>query len=116
MAKVQQSIRLTFNEDGAVLLRHPTVEEYNDFLAAGYPSLRGGRLSAANSVDARVAFFDKLVTGFENIEDDDGQITVETKDRFPVEYKVECIFVAFDQQRHVELVKNSGGTSGTTST
>ena len=105
---------LHVGEDGIVRLRWPTAQEWNDFFAAGFPTVRGPQISNADSVAARVTLFDQTVVSFENVEDEQGPITVEGKERFPAPLKVQAIWLAFERSNDMALEKNSAGTSSAT--
>lgn len=83
--------------DAAFVLRNPTDQEYNDYYAE--------RFEKNNIVRARAALFDELLVEVENLEDDDGVIGIEQKDRIPAKLKAEAVFIAFDRDE-VDL-KNS---------
>jgi hypothetical protein len=81
-------------------LRRPTTQELNEFLASRY-DVRGGLTD--NSINARCEFFDLLLTGVEDLEDDSGPITVDRKDEIPSNWKNQIIFQLFET---VEVEKN----------
>lgn len=109
MAKLRSEgkgrIEVNIGDDGLLILREPTNREWNEFVAARYPMIKGKPKDRSN--DARAELFDKLLVSIENIEDDDGQITRETaKDRIPVRIKAEAIFKALENEEVAEI-KNS---------
>ena len=86
---------ISVGEDGEIEFREPTNKEWNNFSAARYPVQRGGKVKD-NSTQARVDLFDLLVIRIERVEDAQGPITVETKDRLPIRIKTAAIFEAFE--------------------
>jgi hypothetical protein len=112
MLVVSEKVSVSIQGKGAVELRRPTTEEWNKFNAEAYPTLRGSRLVSADAVKARVELFDALVTGFRDITHPDGSVfTLSDRDRFPVEWKTQIIYTAFEFGESMELVKNSDGIS-----
>jgi hypothetical protein len=103
MAKLGNEIQIKIGEDGLIVLRQPTNREWNAFEAERY-QLRRNKIQD-NASKARVALFDTLVVKIENVEDDQGPITLETKDRIPDRRKAEMIFKALEADDAVE-VKN----------
>jgi len=103
MAKLSGEIEVKVGEDGLIVLRKPTNKEWNDFDAARYPVSRNKIKNHA--IEARAELFDKLVVRIENLEDDQGPITLETKARIPDRHKGVIIFKAFETDEEIE-VKN----------
>ena len=121
MALIKSRIRLRVkagtddpNDDGFVEMRQPTAEEWNEFMRTGFPTLRAGRMIGENAVLARVKLFDALVTKFENLQDEEGEITLDCKERFPATYKTQAIFGGLELGTELELEKNSEGTFANT--
>ena len=76
-------------------LREPTNEEQNKFLGKRYKMKRNKMED--KSLDARVEFFDLLLTGVNNLEDADGKpITPERKDLIPNRWKDKVVFRLFE--------------------
>jgi hypothetical protein len=94
--KFVEEIEIQVGEDGIVKLRQPTNEEWNQFCNERYEVGRHNKLKD-KGFQARVKLFDKLVTSIDNCEDSQGEITVESKDRFPSRLKAELIFNALEQ-------------------
>jgi hypothetical protein len=103
MAKLPNGARakLTLSTgDAYVTLREPTNEEMNEYQASKFNGPDKATPAEAMMHLKRVMgeFFDKLVTGFEDLEDSEGQpVTVERKDEFPLHLKAEIIFQRFDR-------------------
>lgn len=104
MAKLTKEIQVKVGEDGLIVLREPTNKEWNEFEADRYPVGKKNRMKD-NSGPARCNLFDKLVVKIENIEDDSGPITLESKDRFPARFKAQIIFDSFENGQEID-VKN----------
>ena len=104
MAKLGKEIEVKIGEDGVIVLREPTNKEWNEFSAERYPVGRHNKMKD-NSGAARAVLFDTILTKVENIEDDEGPITLETKDRIPARLKGQIIFDAFETGSDVD-VKN----------
>ena len=78
------------------ILRKPSNKELNDFLADRYDTTRRGRLKD-RSVAARADFFDMLLTGVENlVDDDDNPITPAAAEKIPLNWKSSIIFSEFE--------------------
>ena len=103
MAKLNGEIEVKVGDDGLIALREPTNREWNDFEAARYPLSRNKIKNHA--LEARADLFDKLVVRIENIEDDQGPITLETKERIPDRKKGAIVFQVFEADAEIE-VKN----------
>lgn len=103
MTKIGNDVEVKVGEDGLIVLRRPTNAEWNKFEADRYPLHRNKVTNAG--LEARCALFDKLLVEVENVEDNQGPITVEGKDRIPNSMKGEIIFQAFESGSEVE-VKN----------
>ena len=102
MAKLPNGarIRLTLSTgDAWVILREPTNEEMNDYQARKFYAPDKATPAEAMMHVKRVQgeFFDTLVTGFEDLEDGEGAVTVERKDVFPLHLKAEIVFRRFDR-------------------
>ena len=102
--KLSNEIKVDAGDDGHVVLREPTAREWNNYTAAK-GQLRGQRYIDKTS-QARGDLFDKIVMNIEGIEDDNGPITMETKDRIPLRLKSQIIFKAFEEEDAID-VKNS---------
>lgn len=103
--KIRNEYRITIGEDGLIVLREPTTKEWNEFTAAQFNIGRKGKIS--NQIEiARQELFDKLLIAVENLEDDEGKITVETKHRIPARLKSRIIIDTFESGEEVD-VKNS---------
>ena len=101
--KLKSNVKISVRADGELVpltLRQPTTKELNEFLASRY-DVRGGLTD--NSINARCEFFDLLLTGVEDLEDDRGPITVDRKDQIPSNWKNQIIFQLFET---VEVEKN----------
>lgn len=94
--KIRKEIEVQVGEDGLVVFREPTNQEWNDFVAERYPVGRHARMKD-NSEGARAKLFDKLAVRFEKLEDDAGEINIDGKDRIPMRLKASLIFTAFEQ-------------------
>lgn len=104
MAKLAKDVEVRIGTDGLIILREPTIKEWNEFTSERYPVGKRNQMKD-NSSAARLSLFDKLLIRIENIEDDQGVITLETKDRIPARMKVQIIFDAFESGQDVD-VKN----------
>ena len=80
--------------DGTVILREPTNKEWNEFSSELLTFKRHGKMRD-ESAEARGRLFDRLLVRLDNFEDEKGPITLETKDRFPLRFKSDIIFNAF---------------------
>jgi hypothetical protein len=94
--KIKKEIEVQVGEDGLVVFREPTNEEWNAFTAERYPVGRHARMKD-NSAEARAKLFDKLAVRFDKLEDEIGPIAVEDKARIPMRLKASLIFTAFEQ-------------------
>jgi hypothetical protein len=103
MAKLNGEIEVKVGDDGLIALRNPTNKEWNDFEAARYPLSRNKIKNHA--LEARAELFDRVVVRIENIEDDQGPITLETRDRIPNRIKSSIIFRTFETDEEID-VKN----------
>jgi len=103
MAKLPNGCRATLKlstGDAYVLLREPSNEEMNEYQAAKFNGPDKATPAEAMMHLKRVMgeFFDRLVIGFEDLEDSEGRaVTVERKDEFPLHLKAEIIFQRFDR-------------------
>ncbi len=104
MVKLLKEVEVKVGIDGLLILREPTNKEWNEFEAERYPIGKRNRLKD-NSGTARQALFDKLLIRIENLEDNEGIITLETKDRIPARLKGKIIFDAFESDLDID-VKN----------
>lgn len=85
------------NEEVLFTLREPTNAELNKFLAGRFSLTMRGKQVNDKSVEARVAFFDLLITNVENLEDADGTpITADNADKIPDNWKNAVILEAFE--------------------
>jgi len=102
MAKLPNGarVKLTLSTgDAYVTLREPTNEELNDYQAKKFdiPDKASPSDAMLHVKKAQGEFFDKLVTGFEDLENNEGPITLERKDVFPLHLKAEIVFRRFDR-------------------
>ena len=82
-------------EEVEFTLREPTNEEQNKFLGKRYEMKRNKMKD--NSLDARVDFFDLLLTDVNNLEDTEGKaITPKRKDLIPNRWKDKVVFRLFE--------------------
>jgi hypothetical protein len=102
--KLSKEIEVKIGADGLIVLREPATKEWNEFTADRYQVGKRNRMKD-NSGQAREALFDLLLIKIENIEDDAGAITLETKDRIPARLKGQIIFDVFESGQEVD-VKN----------
>jgi hypothetical protein len=78
------------------ILRNPTNKELNDFLEERYELGRKGKVKD-HSLQARICFYDLLLTGVENLEAPDGSpVTPDRKDLIPANWKGAVIFKEFE--------------------
>jgi len=83
------------DEEVEFTLREPTNEEQNNFLGKRY-ELKRNKMKD-KSLDARVEFFDLLLTGVNNLEDAEGKaITPKRKDLIPNRWKDKVVFRLFE--------------------
>jgi len=99
--KLEQGIEVKVGDDGLIVLREPTDQEWNEFEKARY-QVRRNKFKD-NASRARIDFFDKLVIRIEKIEDDQGPITLETKERIPNRKKAQIVFQAFETNDEIEI-------------
>jgi hypothetical protein len=102
MAKLPNGarVKLTLSTgDAFVILREPTNEEMNAYQADKFnvPDKAGPPEAMLHVKQAQGRFFDLLLTGFEDLEDETGPLTPERKDVFPLNLKAEIIFRRFDR-------------------
>lgn len=94
MARLRKEIKVTVklnDEDVVLVLREPSNQELNEFLAKRY-EIKRNKLKD-NCLSARVELFDLLLTGVQNLEDADGvPITSDRKDMIPATWKNDIIF------------------------
>lgn len=95
--KKEIKIALTIgNESVLFTLRKPTNEELNEFLGERYEVEKKGKLKD-KSLTARVALFDTLLVGVDNLTDEnDNPIGPDRKDEIPANWKGSVIFKAFE--------------------
>ena len=95
--KKEIKIALTIAEESVLFtLRKPTNEELNEFLGERYEVEKKGKLKD-KSLTARVALFDTLLTGVENLTDEnDNPIGPDRKAEIPANWKGSVIFKAFE--------------------
>ena len=89
MAKIAATHEVKFGDDGVFILREPTRKEWNSY-HADMSKVRGNQVKLRLS-KAKCDLFDKLVTDIKNVEDDAGEITVDTLDRIPPRIKEDII-------------------------
>ena len=88
---LKDEVEVKIGDEGIAVLREPTNKEWNNFQAAQF---RGK--GAVGMTTARAQLFDVIVTDIRNIEDKQGDITIEGKDRIPARIKAQCIVVGFE--------------------
>lgn len=90
-------VKLTIGEESVTFaLRHPTNQELNEFMADRYEVGRKGKMND-RSTEARCAFFDRLLTGVENLEDVDGAaIGPDRKELIPINWKSQVVYQVFE--------------------
>jgi len=93
--KLSKEISVRVGEDGLIVLREPTNAEWNEFNNSQLVPGKKGRMSFRIN-EAREKLFDTLLVKIENIEDADGPITVETRERLPSRFKSRVIIEAFE--------------------
>ncbi len=105
--KLRNEVKIGMDVAGEEVLftfRNPSNAELNRFLSGRF-SMRGRQMSD-RSVQARVEFFDLLITGIENVEGEDGKpITAEQADKIPTNWKNAVILEAFENTTEIS-VKN----------
>ncbi len=97
MARLPKERKATVMLQGEEVLftfREPTNEELNDFLTSRF-ELKG-KGPKDTSVAARCDFFDLLLVKVENLEDEQGEVTPERKDRIPSNWKQDMIMQLFE--------------------
>ena len=93
--KLSKEISVKVGHDGLIVLREPTNKEWNEFINSQV--IWDKRTKATFRInEAREELFDKLVIKIENIEDDDGLITLEGKHRIPSRIKTKIITEVFE--------------------
>lgn len=102
MAKLPNGarVRLTLpGGDAFVLLREPTNEEMNAYQAEKFsvPDKATPAEAMMHVKQVQGKFFDLLLTGFEDLEDEQGPLTPERKAAFPLNLKTEIVFRRFDR-------------------
>lgn len=97
--KLKKEIKMSLTtEDGSVTftLRKPTNEELNEFLGDRYEVEKKGKLKD-KSLTARVALFDTLLTGVDDlVDDDENPIGPDRKEEIPANWKSAVVFKAFE--------------------
>jgi site-specific recombinase XerC len=97
--KLQKELKAVIavgEENVTFTLRQPSNKELNDFLAERYEVGKRNRMKD-NSTPARIEFFDKLLTGVENLVDaNDQTITPAQADQIPANWKNDVIFRLFE--------------------
>jgi hypothetical protein len=91
MAKLTAEIRVPIRHEGEIVpitIRRPSNEEMNVYLGrkTEYTQGKDKKLRTCEP-EARHELFDKLVVKVENLEDEAGQVTAETLDRIPANWK-----------------------------
>lgn len=81
--------------------RRPTPKELNKFLSERYPTDRKKGMRD-NSLQARVDFFDLLLTGIDNLSDAQGVIGADRKDAVLPTWKNQLIYDEFEDVRVVD--------------
>lgn len=107
--KLQNKIIVKVNAGNEVIifeLRRPTDQEWNEFQAKRLDAGTGGRILKDNSNEARIDLFDKLLLSIENLEDDNGIITIDRKDAIPAAWKQDIVFVKIENEIRIDA-KNS---------
>ncbi len=102
MAKILKEVEVRVGTDGLIILREPTNKEWNEFEMERYSVGKRNRMKD-NSGPARCALFDLLLVRIENLEDSEGQITVESKARIPSRLKTQIIFDAFETGQEIDI-------------
>lgn len=99
MAKLSTELSASVKVGGEEVLftfRQPSNKELNEFLTKRY-ELRGAKRMSDNSLNARGQFFDLLLTGIKNLEDEKGDpITLERSELIPATWKNDIIFKLFE--------------------
>lgn len=123
MAKIQNTHTLTLTEtgtlekrepvsvdEGKIVLREPTNKEWNVYDGSRFEFTKKGRVKKGDQASAKCELFDQIVTGLENIEDDEGLIPLNGISRIPARYKQRAIFLCFEDESSdddEDLEKNS---------
>jgi len=95
-SETKVSLLLQGDESVDFYFRKPTNKELNDFLDSRYEMGRRGKMKD-NSIQARVDFFDLILTRVENLAGEDGMpITPDRKDEIPSNWKAAAIYKAFE--------------------
>lgn len=102
MAKLPNGARVRLplsTGDAFIILREPTNEEMNAYQAEKFnvSDNAGPGDVMMHTKRAQGKFFDLLLTEIEDLEDDQGPVTVERKDVIPLNYKAEIVFRRFDR-------------------
>jgi hypothetical protein len=99
MAKLLGEYEIRIGDDGLIVLREPTNEEWADFsrkTSVRYIKGRARPRKRKEILEARCGLFDLLVTSIENIEDKTGPITMDTLDRIHGRLKEAWILEKFE--------------------
>lgn len=83
-------------------LRRPTNQEINEFQAKRIDVDPQGRKLKDNSNEAREELFDKILVSVENLEDDNGSITVDRKDAIPGLWKQDIIYAKIENEVKID--------------
>lgn len=99
MAKLSREKTATVmlgDEEVKFYFRDPSNKEMNDFLSSRWETGKKGKM-ADNSHEARCAFFDKLFTKVETLEDPEGNpVTPANKEVVPSNWKADMVFRLFE--------------------
>jgi len=85
-------------DEGRIVLREPTNEEWNKYDSSRFEFSKKGRLKRDNQPAGKCELFDALVVNISGIEDDRGEITPDDLDRVPARYKQRAIFLCFEDE------------------
>lgn len=104
MAKLSKEHKVKYGEDAVIIMREPTNKEWNTLNSGRVKLGRKGRPDTSGGLKARCQLFDAVLTSIENLEDDDGKITMETIERIPARLKEQWIMETFenDEGEHLE--------------
>jgi len=99
MARFKKGWNATVDVDGEAVelsFRNPSNQELSEFLASRWEPGKKGRVKD-QSHEARCEFFDLLITGVKNLEDEEGNpVTPERKDVIPSNWKSDIVFKKFE--------------------
>ena len=103
-----KGIRIKFEGGGEVLLKNPTTQQLNAFSKAAYPiGRKGGLKDTADTVGARVAFFDELFVHVKDCKVDGDPIPEDGKGLIPDLYKNSMIIRYVEDTEDAFASKNS---------